>query len=513
MTATTRPGVVLEMQFSGSAGAWTDIAADVLTQPGIRARYGIFGTDARARVADTGILSFSLNNSQTNSGGLLGYYSPGHANARSGFEIGIGVRLGLTWSGSTFYKFRGTLDSVSPEPGQRLGRQVRCIAVDWMDEAAKRKVRLVATQENKRANQIIDTIIGTMPRKPAASSLATGQDIFPYAIDNSLDEHFTPMGVFQQLMQSELGFLLIRGDTSTGGVLTFQDRHARPIAGSALTSLTDSEIEYLRPMRSRATVYNNVKVTVHPRRTDSAAAILYQLNSVPKINPGETIDLQGGYVDPTGRFDRIGIVEACALTATTDYLLNTQENGAGIDRTANATVAASFGANSWRATISGVADEINWLTHFQIRGRGLYDYEPLILEANDDDSSACHGVTTLDFDAPAQTSATVGRDMAEYLLAVWKAPQTMGDTVEFTGNNSDALMLAGLQREPGDRVSITETVSGITDDFYVHAVTVTAAARNVVTFGWTLAPTDPFDAWILGTTGLSEIGTTTVLGY
>ena len=39
----TLPTVALQMQFSGSAGAWTDVAGDVLADPGIVAQYGVSG--------------------------------------------------------------------------------------------------------------------------------------------------------------------------------------------------------------------------------------------------------------------------------------------------------------------------------------------------------------------------------------------------------------------------------------------------------------------------------------
>ena len=55
------------MQFSGSAGAWTDVTTDVLTDPALRASYGIRGAGPTDRVASTGVLNFALDNGQTNS--------------------------------------------------------------------------------------------------------------------------------------------------------------------------------------------------------------------------------------------------------------------------------------------------------------------------------------------------------------------------------------------------------------------------------------------------------------
>ena len=91
----------VEMQLAGTAGAWTDVSADVLQSDKPRFESGIRDNGATDRVASTGRLTFTLDNSNLNSAGLAGYYSPGHANARSGFSTGIPVRFKVTYDGGT----------------------------------------------------------------------------------------------------------------------------------------------------------------------------------------------------------------------------------------------------------------------------------------------------------------------------------------------------------------------------------------------------------------------------
>lgn len=506
------PSIALEMQFSGSAGAWTNVAADVRWDAPVSVSYGIRGGGPSDRVADTGAMRFALDNGQGNSAGLLGYYSPGHANARSGFELGIGVRLAITYSGSTFYKHRGTLEEITPLPGKHRQRLTHCTAVDWMDEAAKQKIRLLTTQVNKRGNEIIDTVVTAMTRKPSASALGTGQDVFPYALDNTPDESHSPMAIFQAIAQSELGFVFVKGDTATGNVLVFQNRHARPTAGSSLASLNDTMVE-MNVQRSRAGIYNRVKVAVHPRRVDASASILYSLRSVPSVAATASLVIQGGYVDPAGgNAIRAGALATCNLTATTDYTMNSASDGSGTNLTGDFTVSASFGGNSVRIYLLA-GSSAAYVTKLQARGRGMYDYEPAIVEAQDTDSGAAYGENVLSIDMPFQTSPLVGADAANYLMQVWKSPQTMIDTVDFVGNVSDALMTAGLQREPGDRVTVTETATGIGRDFYIHGVDLVITPKNLVRFRWLVTPNDPFNYWILGVIGATELGQTTTLGY
>lgn len=506
----------LELQLSGSAGAWSNVWPDVRFDSPFRGQYGIRGTGPTDRVAGVGSLTFALDNGQGNSAGLLGYYSPGHTNARTGFEVGVNVRFGVTYSGSTFYKFRGTLDEIVPVPGAKGRRLTLCSAVDWMDETRREKTRLIATQLDKRGNELIATMVGNMTRKPAASALATGQDIFPFAFDNSPDEHTSVMQMLQLVAQSELGFVYLAGDTATGGVLTFQDRHARPKAGSAVASL-DNNMVSMTPRRSRDTIYNHVKATVHPRRTDSSACVLFTLRNTPRVPVGKPLVFMSAYLDRTAASNplqsRIGAFTACNLVQDTDYLFNSTSDGGGTDLSASLVVGASFGANSHRISLTNNANVDGYVTRLQIRGRGLYDYEPVELEAIDAVSTGCFGDNVLTYDMKLQNETDTGRDVADFLLAAWKDPQTRIESVSFVANKTDTLMLAALQGEPSTRIALVEAVSGIDRDYYVQGVGFELQDRNKLIFDWLVVPIEPFSIWVLGVVGQTELGQTTALGY
>ena len=90
-------------------GVWTNVSEDVRTVSPIKAFRGTRGNGPKNRVGDTGRMSLILDNSEANSAGLLGYYSPDHANLRSGFGKGTLVRWILTYGGTDYYKFRGKM--------------------------------------------------------------------------------------------------------------------------------------------------------------------------------------------------------------------------------------------------------------------------------------------------------------------------------------------------------------------------------------------------------------------
>ena len=84
---------ILQMELNGT---WVDVTGDVMGDSPKTLSRGIDGTAVTDRVAKVGTFSFVLDNSTSNSGGLMGYYSLDNANCRSGFKIGTKVRWAIT---------------------------------------------------------------------------------------------------------------------------------------------------------------------------------------------------------------------------------------------------------------------------------------------------------------------------------------------------------------------------------------------------------------------------------
>ena len=509
-----RATVAIEAQFSGSAGAWSDITADVVSQSRLIASYGISGGGPLDRVGQTGKMDFRLRNDARNSGAKLGYYSPGHADVRSGFDIGIGIRLKASYSGSTFYKWRGKLSRIEPAPGKYLSRQTFCTALDWFDIAAKRKMRLQAIQLSQRADQAIATVVSSMTDLPAASTLATGQDTFPTVFDETRDESTSVLRELYKLTVSELGYLYMQGNCDTGGVLRFEDRHYRPKYGSSSASLGNACMTGLRLERGTQLVYNRVKIDVAPRETGAAASILFQLQSKPLVAAGTCVLIEGRYTDPSNRgLLRIGGASMISPASTTDYTMNSASDGSGTDRTANFTVGASYGGNSVRYQVGNTGGTSDYVTLLQARGRPIIIKEPTVSEVFNQTSIDSYGENVLPLNMAYQDSALIANDAANSMLTNWKDPSNILESVEFQANGSDGLMKAALQREPGDKVTIAETMTALDSDFFINGVEFTIAPPNAIKCKWTLTPAVATNYWILGTLGSSELGISTVLGY
>ena len=490
---------------------WTSIT-DVVISGGLNLTYGISGSGPADRVASTGTMTFALDNSTSNSAGLLGYYSPNNANKRSGFELGIGVRLAITYGGITYYKWRGFLTSIEPMGGIKRERVTNCVAVDYMDDAASSLLNQVALQINKRSDEVFTAVYNNLARPAPATSIGTGVSTFAYALDNVQDESTTVLSAFQTIAASEVGFIYTKGDTTQGSTLVFENRTARQASASSAT-ISDDMIE-MTANRSMKELLNQIKVTTYPRQVDAAATtVLYNLsNANTTVASGATLTIDAAYTDPNQKAARVGGTAMFTPVATTDYTMNTLADGTGTNLTASFTVTPTFGANSAKLIIVNSSGSNGFITFLQLRGKGIYTYDPTISTSQDTASQYLYGINALSYDMPYQDTLTVGQSAADYFKYVYKNPLTYLQDITIDADASATMMGYALAREISDRITVSETVTGLSAEYFINAVNLSITANNQIAATWTLAPSAGV-VWLLGTVGSSELGSTTVLGF
>lgn len=520
----TLDSFALEMEFSGAGSGWTAVTGDVRAQIPVRFRYGINGSGLMDRVAAPGSMTFALNNATTNSGGLLGYYAPGHANCRSGFALGINVRLKLTYEGTTYYKFHGRLSHIQPMPGQYGARMTLCTVFDWMDEASRAKLKRLAIQESKRADEILTTIKNAMVRGPVSSTFGVGRDTYVYALDKSPEEGAGVLTEFQRIALSEVGNIYVKGNTTAGGELVFESRTDRAGKNTNLATF-DNAMYDLAVSRSRDDIISRLQVVTHPKSKDASNVVLFTLRdstvstaTVITLAPGESKTIVAPYTNPSNRSERIGAVSTSCVSpvATTDYLMNAAADGSSTNLTANLTVTPTFGASASFLTLAnGHATSTGYITFLQVRGPGIYDQQAVIAERTSSTSEAAFGEQTITYDMPYQSDPDVGFGASLYFLALLEAQMTTVGAVAIKANTNASLMAQALTREPGDRIGLAEAASGLTTTtgFFIQSCEGVLTKGGIVTMAWGLTPASAQQFWLLGNTGSSELGDTTYLAF
>jgi len=517
--------VVMECELAGAGSGWTDITAD--TRIGVQAieiEYGIGGSGPLDRIANTGTMSWAMDNSTGNSGGVQGYYSPGHANVRAGWDLGIVARIKITYSGTTYYKFRGTLIDVQPDAGQYQRQSVLCSAVDWIDEAARSKIKGITIQENQRSDQLVSTIVtNSVARQPAATSFNTGQSTFSFALDNLLDGQTAVLRALSDVTVSELGYLYVKGDTTQGGTLKFEDRHARPKFGAAVGSFDNTMVDF-DTVRSRADLINRIYVVVHPRTVGGSAEVLYELTtteSVPSIAAGDTIKITALFKAKTAAGDamdyRIAGKTITPPASGTDWIANAASDGSSTNLTTSVTVTHSVtAANAIELSIENAAAVTAYITTLQVRGVAVTDVSETVITKADSSSQTTYGEIDARVDMKYESNTgEFTNNLASWLLESYKDPRYVIKQMSIVGNASGALMTQALAREPGDKITVAEAMSGIaeTSSYFINGVRLTVKTGGMIRTSWVLSPAESQSFWILQTVGASELGLTTRLGF
>lgn len=511
--------VNLHLEFSGPGNGWTDVTRDLMG--GQDGQYGMPGSGVLDRIARTGELNFGLNNSSSNSAGLMGYYSPNHVNRRAGFQPGIRCRLIVGYGGGlTRTLHLGSLDAVVPPVGlYDSDLTTTCVSVDYIDELARSPVTGVAVQVDQRSDQIFSTLIATMVRQPEAIDVDMGLDTYQLALDNVQDESSMMLSVLHDLAMSELGLIY-----DEGGTLFFENRAHRALSTSNVDTFLDTSLVALEPNRARGHSINKVQVANHPRAVDAAATTnLYILQSVMQVAGGSgDVTLLAPYRDPDNPGERVGGKDMVPPVTGTDYKANSQADGLGTDLSAFVSITPNFGGNGARLTIANTGgvpffiggEQAN--TYLRCRGRMITDFGETILEAEDLPTQVQFGRNSVKVDQPYQSDLRVGAEVAHYVLNLYKDPLTQVPKAGFYCPNTDDVFATRLlARRISDRVGIQESVSGLsaTTGYYLNAVEYTFDESGHLFIAWTLAPSDQNKYWLLEIAGASELGATTRLGF
>ena len=531
----------IEMQFS--PGVWTDITTDVIVVDVVRGEYGIADNGPIDRVARTGRLEFSLNNSDTNSAGVHGYYSPDIG--RSGFTTGILVRLQFSFENITRTKFYGRIakDGITPDTGLYGMRRTRVTVLDWMNQAATHQIYLPEYTTNKRIDEIVPLIVGLMPLPPLATEYNAGVDTFPSVFD-TVREKTTALSEFAKLAQSEYGYIYLKHTVDYDEVLVVEGRNARTALSTELDKFPlpaeesgylladdgyllqdngdklilnvgteayyvdndiDSKVSYGKHMT------NYLTTTFHPRKFDTVATVLYSTTSPIFLAAGSSRVFTANFRDPTNLAVSVAGKSMISPVATTDYWMGTDSAGTGKTLTSNLSVTVNYGANAGSYSISNVGT-VDGYASLQARGEGIYLYDAVTYTSQGTASQASLGLQQLDINMPYQADQNTAEYVGSFELLNLQNPRLEMDSWAFYTNSSGYSMLSFLAIEIGDRIHLRESQTGFDRDRYIDGVKFEIHPDNIIKCTWLTRFVSSLTGWFLQIDGSTELSVTTILG-
>ncbi len=511
--------MAIEAMFDGST--WTDITEDVLGQPS--AQGGIFGNSDADRVAGVGTLKFELDNSEANTAGLRGYYSPGHENCRAGFKSGLPVRMVYKMEGmADTPKWRGTVapGGIQVISGLFGSRRVQVTCYDWLYQANIHRLKLMAYTTDKRGDEALALILANMPVQPASTLFDTGVYTFTSVFD-TVREYTTAMNEFQKICMSERGYLYLRHNRVSDEQLVFEAYGHRDeiTALSAVaapwdecgflldedgeevldedgveiliddyvdldisSSFTDMEVVH------GANLANRVNYTVYPKET--FAGTLCKTQARIELGAGETKSgIKLTYRDQDAGGTKVSAAAVTALSSGTDYIMTANQDGSGTDLTSDLAV-------SYTAGVEGIEFEItnNGATkgyvYLQARGTGVRIYDKVTKSISNPASELAYGTIELSIDAPYQEDPLAADVFSLTVLAgVMEPCSEMRKVVLMTSTNMLKSLFLGA--DIGDKVYLTEQMSGVNEAYFIQGMEWVDLGANdgpgtVVKFTWHL---------------------------
>lgn len=451
----------IEMYLSGS---WVDVSADVLRRDPIEGDEGINGIGPNYHIAGSGSLSFYLDNGESNSAGLLGYYAPGHTNCRTGFARGAAVRVKFTYGARIEY-FKYYITMINATPGQFRERKTHVVAADYMYKLSLMKLKGVNVQVNQRPDQVVDTVIGSLAEPPEIESYQTEPfTTFEYALHGEKDEKSTIMNVLTKVVSSSGGYIFKKSDATKGETLVYEHRLAR--YDRAVLAAFDNDMSSISVEWNDEDVIDGVRLTYNPGRVDETDVVLGSIPDEITLAAGETRKIELRLRDPNGLATRVSAISYADLVAGTDYKFSSVSGDGGSDLNASLGITPNTdSSNVFSAIVANNSSVTGYLNLFQKRGKAIYLYESLDVLAGVDTP-----VNELSYEMPYVANYYVAVsfcDMLETRGSDTTSPR-VGE-VGFYADASDTMMGWFLDGVPGQPFTTTETATGLsTKKFFIQ---------------------------------------------
>lgn len=458
------------------SAAWVDITDDILTHDhSTVAARGINGNNVNNRVAEPGSLTTTLDNSKSNSAALDGYYSIGHANQRANFGRETRVRLKFVVNGTTYYKWHGWIRNLEPTPNQFGTRESFLSAVDFMQKLVEHKISGIPVQENKRSDQLFQTVLDNLSTAPLNTSIETGTFTVPLALHSEQDERSTAMSVIQKLCETFMAYAFVIGNGSDGETFKVQSEKARYTAESNFT--LDNTMSDIKPDNDPDRVRNKIIGSIFPARVDEGAdTLLAELQQDYPLDAGDTQTIDLRLRDPEGGSNRISAKDiVTTLEADTHYRMSAFAETELGDMNSLLGITLSVGGNKVNAEVTNNGGVRGYINRIRVYGNGIYLYDAvgLVVESGSGDK-----VQTFDF--PYLQDPYRARDFLTVLLRRTSSGVLQVSSVMFYADYNATFMGYAMQYDIGDRFTLKEAMTGLNADFTINHVTFTMETNGTL---------------------------------
>lgn len=486
------------------SGAWTQLV-DAGNAYSVETSWGTSNNSPLVFVAETGEAKFTLKNN-------TGQYTPGGPSALSGFKRGIPVKLVVTYDSEDYIRWRGYISDIEIGSATR-DKMVTVTCLDWMNYAVRHPVVNPGILLNVTSDEVLENVISNIEIPPQQTQFSEGAYAFDTALD-VVDSKTTAYSEFNKVAFSELTHIYLKKDKYNGETLVAENLNTRhgwvtpgeiPLAaadsGFALNENGDFELNengdfVLLNQTTDVTfnsdvftdfdapygdmVINRIVNSAYPRRLDSSPQILFQLDEPVEIGvrPLDSVErnsnfiLEGTYANPDGGLP-VGGRDIITPVITTDYLMNTAEDGSGSDISSDLTVRFEAGTDGFKAYLANTNAVVGYLTKFNVRGTGIYQYNPVILTCQNTPSIEEFEAQTQQLHLKYRQAHRLSGPFSGGVVVQYAQPRVILNSVMFCANKSSTLMMSYLHTDIGDLRQIDIDELGIDQAYYIVGIETT----------------------------------------
>lgn len=241
-----------------------------------------------------------------------------------------------------------------------------------------------------------------------------------YSIEATLDsipyywvDKKRAMTAITELTDATVGTFFVAND----GTAKYYSRYRDDSATLTIDqSVMGREIEVNQPWDN---IRNNIDIIVNPRALVAAAPI-WTLGDTPIVDAGDAITLWAQFTYSNYSVPALNVTSP---QATTDYLMNTQEDGGGTNLTTDFTVTMEAFSEAAKLTITNDSTSAGYITHLQVRGEAISKTDTLRISEQDTESEALYGAKYFELDTQWMQNTNTAQDIMQDLTALMVSPR------------------------------------------------------------------------------------------
>ncbi|MHC4708043.1 MAG: hypothetical protein ACYS8I_13275, partial [Planctomycetota bacterium] len=476
-------------------GDFSDTNEDI-TSNVISAQWQLGFSEPYEVIARAATLNLVLNNSDKT-------YSPENASSAiyPNFTKDKVIRIQSTYSATTRTHFVGRIASIIPEGNTLGGRKTSVYCAGFLQEVQDTEA-FVPAQEDKTADQVLEEILirsglhppglsgrwllgvtnfGELGTNTTLGSITdmltaeTGQTTFTI-IGDKWGDGVSVYGALRDVVGREGGRLFV----DRNGVLNFWNRHHLASKGAADVTISETSINGMTYSYGDG-VINSVTVQANPRSISSVVSVLGQMDKAVKIKTGQTRTINFRFKSPDDGA-KIAGRNINTPRPNDNFTANDTNDGTGTDYTVQVT-AKLVEAAATRARVeftNNAPIDIFIEAGATIEGEKITDYGVMDMTA-ENATSISNQKRRYSFKYPfVMDDVDVAQSMANYLLDLWKDPTGRIGSITLPAYQSDTTLTQAVTRTIGDRITLAETQTQASADYFIIGESFQLADKNVI---------------------------------